>query len=320
MKHALTRDVAYSSIPKARRGRLHAAFASWMVENDRAKDVHASLLAYHLAEAVRPEDADLAWSNEPAELERLRSEAVRWLRRAADLAWTRYEMEEAVRLLTTAIGLTDDEREQSLLWRTIGQAEALRYDGDAFWTAMLRSVEGPLDDDERADAYSQLAFQTSIRSGMWTTRPEKGRVDEWVERALELAAPGSDAHVRSLLARAEIDPAEASDELVQSITNVADAGIDSELRSFALGALCHASFERRRFAESAKWGGDPTCARPGDRRPRRPLRGVRGRGPDRHHHGRLRGGAAACCSASGRRPAPLSSPSPALGLAPPRDR
>ena len=31
IKHALTREVAYTSLPKARRARLHAAFATWIV-------------------------------------------------------------------------------------------------------------------------------------------------------------------------------------------------------------------------------------------------------------------------------------------------
>ena len=30
IKHALTREVAYAGLPKARRARLHAAFAAWL--------------------------------------------------------------------------------------------------------------------------------------------------------------------------------------------------------------------------------------------------------------------------------------------------
>ena len=253
MKHALTRDVAYSSIPKARRGRLHASFAAWMIENDRGKDEHASLLAYHLAEAVRPEDADLVWSEEPAELEGLRREAVRWLRRAADLAWSRYEMEEAVRLLTTATELTDDDHERSLLWRAIGHAQALRYDGEAFWTAMERSLDGPLDRNERADAYSRLAFETSIRSGMWSIRPGPDKIEGWVSRALELAEDGSIEAARALLARANAEPAIASEELLESVTAAAEEIGDADLLSFTFGARSHTTFEHLQFEESVEW-------------------------------------------------------------------
>jgi class 3 adenylate cyclase len=253
IKHALTREVAYASIPKARRGRLHAALADWLNENDRAKDEHASLLAYHYAEAVRPEDADLVWAEDPQELHRLRNEAVRWLQRAANLARSRYEMVDAIELYTRASKLSDDTHDLALVWRDIGYAQALRYDGEAFWDSMLRSLEGPLSQDERADVYSQLAFQTSIRSGMWTVRPERARVEEWASRALDLATPGSDAEARSRLALAEIDPVGASEDLLQSIADLAGSDGDAELRSFAFGARCHASFEHRQFTESAQW-------------------------------------------------------------------
>jgi class 3 adenylate cyclase/tetratricopeptide (TPR) repeat protein len=253
MKHALTRDVAYSSIPKARRGRLHAAFAAWMVENDRANDEHASLLAYHLAEAVRPEDADLAWADDLPGMERLRAEAVRWLRRAGELARSRYEMEEAIELFTRAAELTPDDHERALLWREIGQAQALRYDGEAFWAAMERSLDGPLSTHERADAFSRLAFETSIRSGMWSIRPGKDRIETWVSRALELAEDGSIESARALLARANAEPAEASEDLLDSVTTAAEKIGDPDLLSFTFGARSHTAFEHLQFEESAAW-------------------------------------------------------------------
>src|SRR5207247_4264661 len=117
---------------------------------DRARDEHASLLAFHYAEAVRPEDADLVWTDAPDELDRRRGQAALWLRRAGLMAAGRYEMEEAIELLTRAAELTTDEHERALIWREIGFAQALRYDGEAFWAAMQRSLEGPLDDAERA--------------------------------------------------------------------------------------------------------------------------------------------------------------------------
>ena len=62
IKHALTREVAYESVPKAKRAHLHAAFAEWLERGGDAPDEHASLLAHHYFEAVRPEDIDLACS------------------------------------------------------------------------------------------------------------------------------------------------------------------------------------------------------------------------------------------------------------------
>ncbi len=68
-KHALTRDVAYSSLPKASRARLHAAFARWL-EADDATDGRAGVLAQHYSEAVAPGIVELAWRDHEEELRR----------------------------------------------------------------------------------------------------------------------------------------------------------------------------------------------------------------------------------------------------------
>ena len=252
-KHALTREVAYSSIPKARRGRLHAALADWMTATDRATDEYASLLAYHYSEAARPEDADLVWGDDPSELERLRTAAVAWLRRAGELASGRYELEEAVDLFTRAVELSRDDYERALIWREIGRTHAFRYDGDAMRGALLRSLEGPLSDRERADVYAFLAFQASIRSAMWSIRLNRHLIEEWVEAALELAEDGSDAQVRALVARANVEPAEISEAELERVTKLAEALGDLQLHSHAFGARSCAAFERRRFREAAAW-------------------------------------------------------------------
>ena len=253
IKHALTREVAYASIPKARRGRLHARLADWLSDGEGSTDEYASMLAYHYAEAVRPEDADLVWADEPRQHERLRREAVAWSRRAGELARGRYEMEDAIELYTRATELTDDDRERALLWREIGYAHALRFDGEAFWDAMGRSLEGPLEDAERADAYSVLAFQTSIRSGMWAVRPEREQVDEWMDRALELDESGGVARARALLARSYVEPSDVDDEVVVEAAALAEQTGEAELRSYAFGARSHLAYARLQFAEASAW-------------------------------------------------------------------
>src|SRR5207237_304846 len=117
IKHAVTREVAYASIPKAKRAHLHAAFAAWLERFGGGRDEHAPLLAHHFAEAARPEDADLAWAGEEAELERLRGQAVEWLRRSADLAVARYDIDEGLAYLARAVELSGDAAQQSEIWR-----------------------------------------------------------------------------------------------------------------------------------------------------------------------------------------------------------
>ena len=191
-KHALTREVVYGSVPKARRARLHAAFAAWLERTGGGRDEDAALLAHHYAQAAGPEDADLAWADAPDELERLRARAVSWLRRAAALAISRYDLDEGMADLQRALELCEpDERWQ--LWREIGRASALKFDGERFWEAMKRALKLTDDPEEQADMLGDLAVQTAIRSGMWPRRPEHDEVEGWIQRALELAKPGSPA-------------------------------------------------------------------------------------------------------------------------------
>src|SRR5262249_14564153 len=133
IKHAVTREVAYASIPKARRARLHAAFAAWLERFGGGRDEHAVLLAHHFAQAVRPEDADLAWAGDEAELGRVRAQAIAWLRRSGDLAVARYDIDEGLLAFHRAAELCPEASERSEIWRAIGRANALKFDGPAFW-------------------------------------------------------------------------------------------------------------------------------------------------------------------------------------------
>src|SRR5207247_538378 len=120
-KHQLTREVAYASLPKAKRARLHAEFAAWLERFGRGRDEHAPLLARHYAEAVRPEDADLAWMGAEDELERVREKAVAWLRRAGELAAGRYEIRDALALLHQALLLESDDQAKTDILREVGE-------------------------------------------------------------------------------------------------------------------------------------------------------------------------------------------------------
>ena len=124
-KHALTVEVAYSGLTKARRARLHAEFAEWLERLGAGREEQAPLLAHHYAEAVRPEDVDIAWPGDEARVDELRARAVDWLGRAAESAITRYELQDAVVLLRRALELEHDQSAQARLWRRIGRAHAL---------------------------------------------------------------------------------------------------------------------------------------------------------------------------------------------------
>ena len=249
LKHALTREVAYASIPRGARAQLHAVFAGWLERRSRSDEV-APLIAHHYAEAVAPEHVDLAWAGRAEELERLEDRAVEWLRKAAAGAVHRYEIDDALRLLERAAELARDHVVVAEIWREIGDANALKFDGETFWSAMQRSLDATTDDERRADTYSELAFQTSIRSGMWRTRPPDELVEGWIDAALAHAPERSAAQARALLARAQwrgsTAEAIAGSELAERIG-------DAELRSWAWGARAAVAFSERQFDEAHTW-------------------------------------------------------------------
>jgi class 3 adenylate cyclase len=251
IKHALTREVAYASLPIAQRTRMHAAFAAWLERIGQGRDDLAPLLAHHYAEAVRPEDSDLAWAGEEGELERLRGKALFWLEGAAGFAMGRYEIGDTLALLHRALSLRPDEEAQAPLWRAVGKANALKFDGEAFWTAMQNSLQVCSSKAACADTYSELAFQTAIRSSMWQKRPDRELVGGWIERALELSEPESVSRARALIARAFWERTTA--EAAREASELAERSGDTDLRSYAWGARAVVAFAGGDFDTSLTW-------------------------------------------------------------------
>ena len=231
IKHALTREVAYQSLLKAKRAPLHAGFAQWLEQNRKDESEHAPLLAHHYAAAVVPEVLDLAWSGREGQADRLRAKAVWWSRRAAELAIGRYEINEGLTLLDRALSLESDPREQAAIWRRIGQACALKYDGERFWQAMQRALDigGP-----SAEVYSDLALQSVQRAGMWVKQPDFTLFERWIEQALELAGEGSLAKGNALAALAMSNDDESA---ARSALAIAERLGDRELRCMSLDTI-----------------------------------------------------------------------------------
>ena len=50
--------------------------------------------------------------------------------------------------------------------------------------AFERALELTDDERERAETYAELAFESTLRSGMWRQRPTHEVMDEWTSRAL----------------------------------------------------------------------------------------------------------------------------------------
>ena len=247
IKHALTREVAYASLPKAVRAHRHAEFARWLERTGGGRDEHAVLLAHHYAEAVRPEDVDLAWPGRDDEVATLRARAAQWSRRAAQLAVARYEIDEGLALLHRGLEFESDPETQVEIWREIGRANALKFDGEAFRAAMEKAIE--LGGDP-AELYTELAFNSARRSGMWKRQPPRDLIDEWVDRAIQLAEEGTATHAQALAAVVLWRKDEAA---AQALQEIAERLGDVDLRSSALAALADAAWSAGDFARARRW-------------------------------------------------------------------
>lgn len=244
-RHALTREVAYGSLPKANRASLHAQLATWLEDSGGGRDEHAPLLAHHYTEAARPEDVDLAWPGDRATADRLRRAAVKWLRRAAQLSISRYDLAEAVAMLEHAAALDTEGEDLAGIWRDIGRAHALRYDGVAFAEAMERSLALTDDVEARDETLAEMAYATSFRVGMFATVPEDATVDGWI--ADVLASPTASATARAKTRIAEIFWSDGGLEEAREAVRLANRAGNVALRSAAARAEGYAALKALEF-------------------------------------------------------------------------
>jgi class 3 adenylate cyclase len=252
IKHALTREVAYSGVPRARRAGLHAAFARWLdAVGESERDEHASLLAHHYAEAVRPEDVDLAWAGQESELADLRGRALAALWRAGHLAIGRFEIDDGLALLQRALELAHEPAPRVALWREIGHANAVKLDGEAFWAAMLQALEGS-DPATAADTYSQLAFHTATRGLMWKRRLDPTRLTQWIDQALEFPGLAPAPRVRALVARVFSDPQQFAVQALEA-RELAEQLDDVEGLSWAWAATALVAIATGDYADGYAW-------------------------------------------------------------------
>jgi hypothetical protein len=160
----------------------------------------------------------------------LRTSALRWLDRAAELALARFDLEDALGLLGRAAELTPDDPE---LRHSIARVNALKFDGAAFWQSMLEAIELTSDPARLGELYAELAFESVERGAMWKVAPDVAVTRGWMTQAFELAPPESRSHAHVLLAKTLLEDDIPSAEHAIAIAERLD---DVELLSFGLGA------------------------------------------------------------------------------------
>jgi class 3 adenylate cyclase len=251
-KHQLTREVAYASLPKTKRARLHAQFAAWLESFGAGRDEHAPRLAHHYAAAVRPEDADLVWVGAEDELERLRAKAVAWLRRAAEFAAGRYEIRDALALLNQALDMEANDQGRIGILRKVGEVHMLNYDAEGFRHALEEALALGPDDAVAADIFAKLGWYGRGRAYLWKKPPPADLGERWLARALELAEPGTHARAEALLAVALATPGAGAEAAAEGFALAEALGIP-RLVVHACEAQALVASAAGRFAEACTW-------------------------------------------------------------------
>jgi class 3 adenylate cyclase/tetratricopeptide (TPR) repeat protein len=200
-KHALVHDVAYASLPKARRARAHAEVGAWIEElaGDRA-DEFGELLAYHYRMAVAGEDADLAWT--ATELEAARMKAFEHLLRAGAHACHRFAVDKAVELHGQAVALAVGPRERLRALEELGDDHESAYHGEDAFQAYTEALDIARAEDwkpDRARLCAKLADMMSSSPGAFKRSPDPEPAQELVSEGLA-QAPDEEATARLLVA------------------------------------------------------------------------------------------------------------------------
>jgi hypothetical protein len=251
-RHALKREVAYRSIPRARRCRAHAQVDSWIeqIAGDRRAEF-VDLLAYHYEAAASPEDAALAWPESSPERERVRADAVQALIAAGNAARDRLSFEAAVQFSDRALALacTDRERLASLELRASALHAAVRCD-EAF--AAYREARDLARELGDRDSYSELRAHAVLLCaryvGAFSNDAWKAPVVELVRRGLEEAGEGTVSFEAGalLVGRSAIDtiwlaesarPEEAAADDARRAVEIAEAIDSPYLLSHAVDML-----------------------------------------------------------------------------------
>ncbi len=215
-KHVLVRDVAYASIPRARRAREHARMAEWL-ERVTAGRVEAftELLAYHYHQAV------VAWSqttsghslaHRPARVQAqadLRQKAIDYLIQAGNEAIGKYAANQAVRHYTAALDLLNgSESERSLrphLQERLARAYFVLSDGDASWEHYQQALNDSQDapPQERAHLYQHLTMLSTRWRSWFKQPPDLQMIRAYLDEGLALLKDAPETIELALLLASE---------------------------------------------------------------------------------------------------------------------
>jgi len=199
-RHIIIRDVAYGTLPRSERAVLHAAAGRWL-EGKAAErqDELAELIAFHFREAAALASSLLGVDPD------VRTSAMRWLRRAADVAATARALVEASGHLEAAIDLATPA-ERPVLYQRLGE---LLGSGDRAVQAYARAWQLGIEEGESASFIlrnlgRQVMVLTRFFASVARTVEEEELVD-LIDRGVALMASADEgARATFLVAAANL--------------------------------------------------------------------------------------------------------------------
>jgi class 3 adenylate cyclase/tetratricopeptide (TPR) repeat protein len=247
-RHILIQEVAYGTLPRAERARLHAEAARWGESIAGEREVAlAEILAFHYREAALLYTA-LERDSETAR--HTREQAARWLLLAADVAVAAGATPEAVRHIRAAFEFLPADRLPRLHERigdlTAGDAGLEEY---RLALELYENQQAPVDDQLRALA--GMLMVATRWAGSVGDRPSEDWLNDLRAKGRGLLARASNPHAIGRFLAADAfypfwlqgvrDP--TPDELAEAESNanraiaIARVGNQADLESIALDAL-----------------------------------------------------------------------------------
>ena len=192
--HALTRDVAYASIPRRHLHRLHEKVAGWIQTHSIVHEADsAALVAFHLSQAGRFLESD--WEADAEHILSVRRDAAQWSIIAARRAIAATALTEAKRLAHQAIEMAIDDQQRIDATECLGNAHVYGYEGDSAWEMLTRAADLAYGTGYRtASALAGMyisALESPVRwPGGMRHIPTPEQLRSRIDRALELLDRG----------------------------------------------------------------------------------------------------------------------------------
>jgi tetratricopeptide (TPR) repeat protein len=199
-RHVLTRNVAYDSIPRRERARLHAQVAVWLDDVAAGREGEfAELLAHHWTQA----HAGAGIGTDDAELERRRQLAHRWCVAAARESHRRAVAERARAFAQRALELAVTPDEVADAAEALGGAHSLMGDGSPAMAAYRIGADALIDagapDPDRAAYFcAQVSEFVARWPGSLREPFDATEIRRYLDRGIQLAGDG-DSEIRARL-------------------------------------------------------------------------------------------------------------------------